>query len=78
MADNKIKVSEVSDVLRAQLEGIDSSIQLDEVGTVLQISDGVARIYGLRNAESNELVEFENGMRAIVKNLEEDNVVKIC
>ena len=74
MADNKIKVSEVSDVLRAQLEGIDSSIQLDEVGTVLQISDGVARIYGLRNAESNELLEFENGMQAIVMNLEEDNV----
>ena len=74
MADNKIKVSEVSDILRAQLEGIDSGIQLDEVGTVLQISDGVARIYGLRNAESNELLEFENGMQAIVMNLEEDNV----
>ena len=74
MADNNIKVSEVSDVIRAQLEGIYSSIQLDEVGTVLQISDGVARIYGLRNAESNELLEFENGMQAIVMNLEEDNV----
>ena len=46
MSNNKIKVSEVSDILRAQLEGIDSGIQLDEVGTVLQISDGVARIYG--------------------------------
>ena len=74
MSDNKIRVSEVSDILRAQLEGIDSNIQLDEVGTVLQISDGVARIYGLRNAESNELLEFENGMQAIVMNLEEDNV----
>ena len=74
MPDNKIKVSEVSDILRAQLEGIDSGIQLDEVGTVLQIGDGVARIYGLRNAESNELLEFENGMQAIVMNLEVDNV----
>ncbi|NLA63584.1 MAG: F0F1 ATP synthase subunit alpha [Bacteroidales bacterium] len=74
MSNNKIKVSEVSDILRAQLEGIDSGIQLDEVGTVLQISDGVARIYGLRNAESNELLEFENGMQAIVMNLEADNV----
>ena len=74
MSINKIKVSEVSDILRAQLEGIDSGIQLDEVGTVLQISDGVARIYGLRNAESNELLEFDNGMKAIVMNLEADNV----
>ncbi|MBP6609721.1 MAG: F0F1 ATP synthase subunit alpha [Paludibacter sp.] len=69
-----IKVSEVSELLRMQLEGIDTSIQFDEVGTVLQVSDGVARIYGLNNAESNELVEFENGLKAIVMNLEEDNV----
>lgn len=74
MPNNKIKVSEVSEILRAQLEGIDSSIQLDEIGTVLQTSDGVARIYGLRNAESNELLEFENGVQAIVMNLEVDNV----
>jgi len=69
-----IKVSEVSEILRMQLAGIDTSIQFDEVGTVLQVSDGVARIYGLNNAESNELVEFENGLKAIVMNLEEDNV----
>ena len=74
MADKIIKVSEVSDILRKQLEGIDADIQLDEVGTVLRISDGVVRIYGLRNAESNELLEFENGMQAIVMNLEVDNV----
>lgn len=74
MADKTIKVSEVSEILRKQLEGIDADIQLDEVGTVLKISDGVVRIYGLRNAESNELLEFENGMQAIVMNLEEDNV----
>ena len=74
MSNNRIKVSEVSDILRKQLEGIDAGIQLDEVGTVLQISDGVARIYGLKNAEANELLEFENGIQAIVMNLEADNV----
>lgn len=74
MSDFNIKVSEVSDILKKQLEGIDTSIQLDEVGTVLQVSDGVARIYGLRNAEAGELLEFENGIMAIVMNLEEDNV----
>jgi len=73
MSDN-IKVSEVSEILRMQLEGIDTSVQFDEVGTVLQVSDGVVRIYGLRNAEANELLVFENGMKAIVMNLEEDNV----
>lgn len=71
---DSIKVSEVSEVLRRQLEGIDSRVQLDEIGTVLQVSDGVARIYGLRNAEANELLEFDNGVKAIVMNLEEDNV----
>lgn len=74
MSNDIIKISEVSEILRAQLEGIDADIKLDEVGTVLQISDGVARIYGLRNAESNELLEFDNGMQAIVMNLEVDNV----
>lgn len=73
MIDN-IRVSEVSEVLRRQLEGIDTKIQLDEIGYVLQVSDGVARIYGLRNAESNELLEFDNGIKAVVMNLEEDNV----
>ena len=73
MSDN-IKVSEVSEMLRLQLAGIDTSVQFDEVGTVLQVSDGVVRIYGLRNAEANELLVFENGIKAIVMNLEEDNV----
>lgn len=71
---DQIKVSEVSAILRQQLEGINASIKLEEVGTVLQVSDGVARIYGLDNAEANELLEFDNGMEAIVMNLEEDNV----
>ena len=70
----KIKVSEVSELLRRQLEGLSDQVQYDEVGTVLQVSDGVARIYGLNKAEANELLEFENGTKAIVMNLEEDNV----
>ena len=71
---DKIKPSEVSQVLLEQLKGISNAEQFDEVGTVLTVSDGVARIYGLRNAEANELLEFENGTMAIVMNLEEDNV----
>ena len=71
---SNIKASEVSEVLLQQLHGVDNSTRFDEVGTVLTIGDGVARIYGLRNAEMNELLEFENGVMAIVMNLEEDNV----
>ncbi|MBR1400730.1 MAG: F0F1 ATP synthase subunit alpha [Prevotella sp.] len=71
---DKIKPSEVSEVLIQQLKGISNQENYDEIGTVLTVSDGVARIYGLRNAEANELLEFENGTMAIVMNLEEDNV----
>ncbi|MCR5130879.1 MAG: F0F1 ATP synthase subunit alpha [Prevotella sp.] len=71
---DKIKPSEVSEVLIQQLRGISDQENYDEVGTVLTVSDGVARLYGLRNAEANELLEFENGTMAIVMNLEEDNV----
>jgi F-type H+-transporting ATPase subunit alpha len=71
---NGLKIGEVSDVLLKQLQDIKPDIHLSEVGTVLQVSDGVARIYGLYRAESNELLEFKNGMKAIVMNLEEDNV----
>jgi F-type H+-transporting ATPase subunit alpha len=69
-----IKPSEVSGILREQLEGIQTGVELEEVGTVLTVGDGIARIYGLTNAESNELIEFENGIEAIVLNLEEDNI----
>jgi F-type H+-transporting ATPase subunit alpha len=69
-----IKPAEVSKILRQQLEGVQTSVELEEVGTVLQIGDGIARIYGLSNVQSNELVVFENGIEAIVLNLEEDNV----
>ena len=71
---DKIKPSEVSDVLLQQLRGISSGNKFEETGTVLNVGDGVARVYGLLNAEANELLEFENGVMAIVMNLEEDNV----
>lgn len=74
MADNSIRVSEVSEVLRMQLEGMDTHVKFDETGVVVSVSDGVVRIFGLKNAESNELLEFDNGMQAIVMNLEQDNV----
>lgn len=73
MTDN-IKVSEISDIIYKMLDQMDPDKNLEEVGTVIQISDGVARIYGLRNAEASELLEFDNGVKAIVMNLEEDNV----
>ena len=69
-----IKPSEVSDILLRQLKEIDTDLKFDEVGEVLQVSDGVVRIYGVQNAEANELLEFDNGIRAVVMNLEEDNV----
>lgn len=69
-----IKASEVSEVLKMQLENISNQVQFDEVGTVLEVGDGVVRIYGLDNAEANELLEFDNGTNAVVMNLEEDNV----
>ena len=72
--NNAIRPSEVSDILLQQLRDIDTTLKFDEVGTVLQVSDGVARIYGLNNAEAEELLEFENGVMAIVMNLEVDNV----
>ena len=71
---DKIKPSEVSQVLMDQLKGISDVEKFDEVGTVLTVGDGVARIYGLRHAEASELLEFENGTMGIVMNLEEDNV----
>src|SRR5437773_2213006 len=72
MAD--IKPDEISAILRQQLTGFDSTVELEEIGTVLQVGDGIARVYGLGNVRYGELVEFENGVRAIALNLEEDNV----
>ena len=71
---NTIRPSEISDVLLSQLKEIGSELHYEEVGKVLQVSDGVVRIYGLLNAEAGELLEFDNGIMAVVMNLEEDNV----
>ncbi len=70
----EVKPAEVSAILRQQLAGFKSEAQLEEIGTVLQIGDGIARIYGLSEVQAGELIEFDNGLRAIVLNLEEDNV----
>ena len=69
-----IKPAEVSEVLKKQLEGFKTTEELEEVGSVLQVGDGIARIYGLTNVQSNELIEFENGVVGMVLNLEEDNI----
>jgi len=70
----EIKPDEISAILRQQLSSFNVSAELEEVGTVLQVGDGIARVYGLSNVSAGELVEFENGVRAIALNLEEDNV----
>ncbi len=70
----EIKPDEISAILRQQLSNFNASAELEEVGTVLQVGDGIARVYGLNGVRSGELVEFENGVKAIALNLEEDNV----
>lgn len=70
----QIRPDEVSSIIKEQLSGVKTDAQLEEVGTVLQVGDGIARIYGLTQVKSGELIEFENGVQAIVLNLEEDNV----
>ena len=72
MAD--VKAAEVSAIIKQQLTGFDSGVSLDEVGSVLQVGDGIARVYGLSNAQYGELVSFDSGLEGIVLNLEEDNV----
>ncbi|HPZ88882.1 MAG TPA: F0F1 ATP synthase subunit alpha, partial [Flavihumibacter sp.] len=69
-----IKPDEISAILRQQLSNFNSSAELEEVGTVLQVGDGIARVYGLSNVRAGELIEFGNGVKAIALNLEEDNV----
>ena len=70
----EVRPDEVSAIIRQQLSGFKSEAELEEVGTVLQVGDGIARIYGLTKVQSGELVEFESGLQGIVLNLEEDNV----
>ena len=71
---SQIKPSEVSEILKKQIEGFKSDVELEEVGTVLQVGDGIARIYGLNSVQANEMIEFDSGVMGIVLNLEEDNV----
>lgn len=69
-----INPSEISEVLKQQLENVNSKVSFEEVGTVLEVGDGVAHVYGLENVRANELVEFENGVKGVAMNLEESNV----
>ena len=69
-----VRPDEVSAILKEQLANVKTEAELEEIGTVLQIGDGVARIYGLTQVESGELIEFESGLNGLVLNLEEDNV----
>lgn len=69
-----IRPAEVSEIIKKQIEGFNAEADLEEVGTVLTVGDGIARIFGLSNVEANEIIEFENGVEGIVLNLEEDNV----
>jgi F-type H+-transporting ATPase subunit alpha len=69
-----IKAAEVSAILKEQLTNFEATASLSEVGTVLQVGDGIARVYGLSNVQYGELVQFESGLEGIVLNLEEDNV----
>ena len=71
---SELKPAEISALLKKQLSDFDDSSSLDEVGNVIEVGDGIARIYGLTNAQYGELVSFENGMSGMVLNLEEDNV----
>lgn len=69
-----IKMNEVSDILEMQLKSVDTRVEFEEIGTVLEVGDGVAHVFGLDNVCSSELIEFENGVRGVAMNLEEDNV----
>jgi F-type H+-transporting ATPase subunit alpha len=70
----EVKPAEVSAILKKQLAGHDSALDLNEIGTVLEVGDGIARVFGLTNAQYGELVSFESGLEGMVLNLEEDNV----
>ena len=70
----QLNPAEVSAIIRQQIEQVTPGAAFEETGTVLEVGDGIARVYGLRNVQSNELVEFKSGIKGIVLNLEEDNV----
>jgi len=70
----QIRTDEISSIIRQQIESFDVDLRVDEVGTVLEVGDGIARAYGLRNVMASEMVEFENGSFGLALNLEEDSV----
>jgi F-type H+-transporting ATPase subunit alpha len=70
----RIKAEEISRIIKTQIEGIDRKVEVAETGTILTVGDGIARVYGLENAQAGELVEFKGGMPGLILNLEEDNV----
>ena len=70
----KIKTEEIKSIIKKEIEGYKSALDVSEVGTVIQVGDGIARIHGLENAMSGEMLEFENGIQAMVLNLEEDSI----
>ena len=71
---SEIKASEISEILSQELLGLNVEKDFEEIGRVVEVGDGIARLYGLRGVEANELVDFESGVRGVVLNLEEDNV----
>ena len=74
MSTEKIRVEEVSRIISDRIKNFGRTVELQETGTVLSVGDGIARVYGLEGAMAGEMVEFENGTRGVVLNLEEDNV----
>ena len=71
---SEIRPAEVSEILKKELQGLENVSQFEEIGVVLEVGDGIARIYGLGDVQSGELIEFNNGLKGVVLNLEEDNV----
>ena len=71
-----IRPEEISSILKQQIENYDKKIETNDVGTVIEVGDGIARVYGLENAMVNELLEFPGGVQGMAQNLEEDNISK--
>ena len=71
---SEIRPAEVTEILKKELEGLENASQFEEIGVVLEVGDGIARIYGLSDVQSGELIEFKDGTQAIVLNLESDHV----
>ena len=73
----RLQPNEIASILREQIEKYDTPTDIDEVGTIIQLSDGIARVYGLENCVANEMIEFPHGVTGLALNLEEDNVAVV-